>query len=159
MLKKEQESIQLTSQIFNPAKHVFSQDHNKKPLSLCHTYGHHCAEEIEQHLLCVGLNTSMVRHSLPKICHIGWDWYIFHLNLVLTFHQIWIAVESDYQHTTAFNTPFGLFKYNRMPMGISLTPATFQAYTGHHDLLHASVHAGLSGQRSPGLPKMFEGYF
>ena len=46
------------------------------------------------------------------------------LDLASGYHQI--AVHPDDQHKTAFVMPMGLFEYTRMPMGLSLAPATFQ---------------------------------
>ena len=35
-------------------------------------------------------------------------------------------MEEEDRHKTAFTTPFGIFEYNRMPMGMTNSPATFQ---------------------------------
>ena len=51
------------------------------------------------------------------------------LDIASGFHQI--AMKPIDQHKTAFSTPFGLFEYKRMPMGLCNSPATFQRLMQH----------------------------
>ncbi|KAL8572672.1 hypothetical protein ACOMHN_049801 [Nucella lapillus] len=46
------------------------------------------------------------------------------LDLASGYHQV--AMSPEDRQKTAFITPFGLFEYLRMPMGLSTAPATFQ---------------------------------
>ena len=55
--------------------------------------------------------------------------YFTTLDMASGFHQI--AMNAIDQHKTAFSTPFGLFEYKRMPMGLCNSPANFQRLMQH----------------------------
>ena len=83
--------------------------------------------------LCVDyrrLNARTVRdaYPLPRLLEsfdsLGGAQYFSTLDLASGYHQI--AMDPQDQFKTAFSTPFGLFEYKRMPMGLSNAPATFQ---------------------------------
>jgi hypothetical protein len=79
------------------------------------------------------------------------------LDLASGFHQI--SMHPDDQHKTAFVTPFGLYEYTKMPMGLCNSPATFQRLMQHifndtvfqilliyvDDLIIYSTYKNLSG--------------
>ena len=83
--------------------------------------------------LCVDyrkLNLKTVRDAFPlprideSLDALHGAKYFTTLDLAHGFHQI--AMDKADQHKTAFSTPFGLYEYTRMPMGLCNSPATFQ---------------------------------
>lgn len=84
--------------------------------------------------LCVDyrrLNTKTVRDQFPlprieeSIDAIGKYAKLFStMDLASGFNQV--AMDEEDGHKTAFMTPFGIFEYNRIPMGMTNRPATFQ---------------------------------
>ena len=50
--------------------------------------------------------------------------YFSTLDLTSGYHQI--STDPRDQHKRAFTTPFCLYEYTRMPMGLASAPATFQ---------------------------------
>lgn len=65
---------------------------------------------------------------LPNISEIfdqlGSSKYFSVIDLANGFHQVLLNEES--KHLTAFSTPTGHYEYNRLPMGLKGSPATFQ---------------------------------
>lgn len=83
--------------------------------------------------LCVDyrrLNSKTVRDQFPlprieeSIDAIGGARWFSTMDLASGFNQV--AMDDEDRHKTAFTTPFGIFEYNRMPMGLTNSPATFQ---------------------------------
>ncbi|UYV76749.1 K02A2.6-like [Cordylochernes scorpioides] len=83
--------------------------------------------------LCVDLsrlNEHVQRavHPMPVVDHMlgqrGEARFFLKLDANSGFHQI--PLSPDCQHLTTFITPFGRYKYCRMPFGISLAPEYFQ---------------------------------
>ncbi|UYV83527.1 K02A2.6-like, partial [Cordylochernes scorpioides] len=83
--------------------------------------------------LCVDLsrlNEHVQRevHPMPVVEHmlgqLGEARFFSKLDANSGFHQI--PLSPDCQHLTTFSTPFGRYKYCRMPFGISLAPEYFQ---------------------------------
>ncbi|UYV66874.1 K02A2.6-like [Cordylochernes scorpioides] len=83
--------------------------------------------------LCVDLsrlNEHVQRevHPMPVVEHmlgqLGEARFFSKLDANSGFHQI--PLSTDCQHLTTFITPFGRYKYCRMPFGISLAPEYFQ---------------------------------
>lgn len=58
--------------------------------------------------------------------------YFSSIDLASGYHQV--AMDEKDRQKTAFTTPFGLFEYVRMPMGVCNGPATFQR------LMQATMH-------------------
>ena len=83
--------------------------------------------------LCVDyrrLNAKTVRDQFPlprieeSIDAIGNAKWFSTMDLASGLNQV--AMDEEDRHKTAFTTPFGIFEYNRMPMGMTNSPATFQ---------------------------------
>ena len=56
--------------------------------------------------------------------------FIFSLiDLEVGFHQM--HLEEEFKHLTAFNTPFGVFEWNILRMGVKVGPAAFQEIVQH----------------------------
>ena len=76
------------------------------------------------------LNSQTVKTSwpLPRISDIllnlEGSCFFSSLDLCSGFHQM--EIEEEDQHLTAFITPFGLYKWKRMPMGLCNAPGAFQ---------------------------------
>lgn len=72
--------------------------------------------------------TKMDAWPLPRIDDsldaLGGSSWFSTLDLASGYHQV--PMHPDDREKTAFVTPFGLFEYLRMPMGLSTAPATFQ---------------------------------
>ena len=82
-------------------------------------------------------------HALPRVEE-SWDAlsgskYYSTIDLASGFYQV--AMHENDKHKTAFTTPFGLYEYNRMSMGLCNAPATFQRLmqTVMSDLLFKEV--------------------
>ena len=82
--------------------------------------------------LCVDyrrLNAKTVKDQFPlprieeSIDAIGGAKWFSTMDLASGFNQV--AMDNEDRHKTAFTTPFGIFEYNRMPMGLTNSPATF----------------------------------
>lgn len=92
-----------------------------------------CGKKDQSIRLCVDyrkLNIKTVRDAFPlprideSLDALHGAKYFTTLNLASGFHQI--AMHEDDRHKPAFSTPFGLYEYTRMPMGLCNSPATFQ---------------------------------
>ena len=76
------------------------------------------------------LNSQTVKTSwpLPRIKDIlgslQGSCYFSNLNLAKGFHQM--EIEEEDQHLTSFITPFGLYKWKKMPMRLCNSPGAFQ---------------------------------
>jgi len=64
--------------------------------------------------------------------------YFSTLDLASGYHQI--PMREEHKRKTAFSTPYGHFKFNRMPFGLKNTPTMFQR-------LMSSVLTGMQGLR------------
>lgn len=92
-----------------------------------------CGKKDQSIRLCVDyrkLNIKTVRDAFPlprideSLDALHGAKYFTTLDLASGFHQI--AMHEDDRHKPAFSTPFGLYEYTRMPMGLCNSPATFQ---------------------------------
>ena len=83
--------------------------------------------------LCIDyrrLNSKTVRDQCPlsrieeSIDAIGGARWFSTMDLASGFNQV--AMDDEDRHKSAFMMPLGIFKYNRMPMGLTNSPTTFQ---------------------------------
>ena len=88
--------------------------------------------------LCIDyrkLNLKTVRDAFPlprideSLDALNGSKFFSTLDLASGFHQI--SIHPDDQHKTAFVTPFGLYEYTKMPMGLCNSPNTFQRLMQH----------------------------
>ncbi|RWS22725.1 Transposon Ty3-G Gag-Pol polyprotein-like protein, partial [Leptotrombidium deliense] len=63
----------------------------------------------------------LVQSAIDKLAN---KKYFSKFDINMAFHQF--AIEDQSKDKTTFVTPFGLFKYNVLPMGLKNSPATFQ---------------------------------
>lgn len=74
--------------------------------------------------------TTVDKYSLPHIqdftYHLTGCTVFSKVDLVKEYYQIPVAEED--RHKTAVTTPFGLYKFNRMPFGLRNAAQTFQRF-------------------------------
>jgi transposase InsO family protein len=80
-------------------------------------------------------------HLESSLSSLGESSYFSAVDLTDGFWQMHLPAVD--RHKTAFTSPFGLFQFKRLPMGLKNAPAVFQHYinVAMHGLLHMSVLA------------------
>lgn len=63
----------------------------------------------------------IIQHALDRLTG---KKFFSKFDVMTAFHQV--AIEETSKEITAFVTPFGLYEYNVLPMGLKNSPATFQ---------------------------------
>ncbi|KAJ8367497.1 hypothetical protein AAFF_G00317200 [Aldrovandia affinis] len=76
---------------------------------------------------CLNAKTVRDAHPLPHqadaLAALGGNAYFSTMDLTSGFYNV--PLHEDHKKYTAFSSPFGLHEYNRMPQGLSNSPATF----------------------------------
>ena len=77
-----------------------------------------------------GLNKQVEKTCwpLPRINDVidSLEGNMFFSSIELTAGYFQMALKEDSQNLTAFNTPMGLYKWRRLPMGLASAPGAFQ---------------------------------